>query len=331
MKRADRATALPPPLARGRAADHAPGLAGSRGSLRPLHVRRFARHLRRHRSRLRTRQRALRESLRRHPDDAVVGLRMGMVALRLAELNATPDARDAVRAFRRAAEQQPTWPVAWYSLGRAEALRAEWEQRDSLALGSRVGLGTLERAADRHRRALEADPTYAPAALALAELTLGLRDTARLRIDRGRAPACGVHGLATGRGPPRVGTGRARGRGGFGGGRVRALSRRGRQPGRRPAGARRVPPWPPATPARRPRTTTARSSTSPPPSRAIVPTSSRWPNPPSWRSSTWPAARRAPRFSAASGPTATGSTCGHPASGSGSTTGDCSMPGVTSR
>ncbi len=129
---------------------------------------------------LRIRQRALRESLRRHPDDAVGGLRMGMLALRLAELNASPDARDAVRAFRRAAEQQPNWPVAWYSLGRAEALRAEWEQRDSLALGSRVGLGTLERAADRHRRALEADPTYAPAALALAELTLGLRDTARL-------------------------------------------------------------------------------------------------------------------------------------------------------
>ncbi len=129
---------------------------------------------------LRARQFALRESLRRSPDDAIAGLRMGLVSFRLAELNVTPDARDAVRAFRRAAEQQPTWPFAWYSLGRAEALRGEWEQRDSLALGSRVGLGTLERAADRHRRALEADPTYAPAAVALAELTLDLRDTARL-------------------------------------------------------------------------------------------------------------------------------------------------------
>ena len=131
-------------------------------------------------SALRARQRALRESLRRSPADAITGLRMGLVSLRMAELNVTPDARDAVRAFRKAAEQQPSWPLAWYSLGRAEARRAEWEQRDSLALGSRVGLGTLERAADRHRRALEADPGYAPAAVALAELALGLRDTARL-------------------------------------------------------------------------------------------------------------------------------------------------------
>jgi GWxTD domain-containing protein len=47
-----------------------------------------------------------------------------------------------------------------------------------------VGIGTLERAAARHHRALEADPGFVPAALALADLTLALRDTARFPYAR---------------------------------------------------------------------------------------------------------------------------------------------------
>ena len=53
-----------------------------------------------------------------------------------------------------------------------------WERSDSLALGNRVGIGTLERALEHERRAVAADPGFVPAALTLAELALGLRDTA---------------------------------------------------------------------------------------------------------------------------------------------------------
>lgn len=113
-----------------------------------------------------------------HRDSVLAGVRLGLVRLRLAHLGASPDAREAVRALRKAAERRPTWPWAWYALGLAEARRAAWEQADRLALGSRVGVGMLERAAERHRRALEADPGFTPAAVELAELTLGLRDTA---------------------------------------------------------------------------------------------------------------------------------------------------------
>ena len=56
--------------------------------------------------------------------------------------------------------------------------RSAWERADSLALGNRVGTGTLERALAHERRAVAVDPGYPPSALTLAALALGLRDTA---------------------------------------------------------------------------------------------------------------------------------------------------------
>lgn len=115
---------------------------------------------------------------------AVRELRLGLAALRLGEDGGDPGADLARRHFGRATTLEPRWPWGWYGLGLAETRRSAWEQQDRLALGSRVGIGALERAADYHGRALEADPAFVPAALALAELTLGLRDTARLDSAR---------------------------------------------------------------------------------------------------------------------------------------------------
>jgi GWxTD domain-containing protein len=106
-------------------------------------------------------------------------LRLGLMALRLSELGARGRTADAPGILGRVTRERPDWPVAWYALGLAEAVRADREQGDPLALGSRVGIGRLERAAERQTRALAADAGYVPAALALASLTLGLRDTAR--------------------------------------------------------------------------------------------------------------------------------------------------------
>ena len=131
-------------------------------------------------ARLRDRQRDIRGTARHRPAGRLTQIHLGLVGLRLAELGSAPDAREAAKALRRAAEQRPEWPFAWYSLGLAEARRAAWERSDRLALGNRVGAATLERAASRHRRALEADPAFAPAAVALAAVTLELRDTALL-------------------------------------------------------------------------------------------------------------------------------------------------------
>ena len=91
--------------------------------------------------------------------------------------------------------------------------------------------GTGERSRPTHLRA---------GRLALGELTLGLRDTALLASRRGRASACGVRRrappaevlLAWGRVERAAANADSAAR------RIRALSRRGRQPARGPAGAR---------------------------------------------------------------------------------------------
>ncbi len=130
---------------------------------------------------LRTSARALHQLVRRAPADAIARLRLGVFNLRIAELGTERDAIAAVKTLRGVTERQPAWPLAWHALGLAEARRAVWERDNPLELGSRVGQGTLERAAHCQRRALEVDPSYAPAASAFAALTLGLRDTALFR------------------------------------------------------------------------------------------------------------------------------------------------------
>ena len=112
------------------------------------------------------------------PDRDTSHLRACLVALRLGELGADRGFGSAIDALRKMTARRPEWSYAWYALGLAETRRAAWEQSDSLALGNRVGVGTLERAAGDLRRSLQADSSFDAAALALTSLTLGLRDTA---------------------------------------------------------------------------------------------------------------------------------------------------------
>jgi GWxTD domain-containing protein len=113
-------------------------------------------------------------------EDAAAVLRSGVLALRLGELAADPDFGTALSLFRDATRRAPHRPEPWYGLGLAEEGRSEWELRNRLNLGNRVGLKALERSAASYRRALAADGSHAPAALGLARLTLALRDTMRL-------------------------------------------------------------------------------------------------------------------------------------------------------
>ncbi len=128
---------------------------------------------------LRARQRTL-----EHTTEPLAQLRLALIGLRLAELGAGADGKSAIEPARRVTRARPDWPWAWYALGLAETQRAAWEQGNTLNLGSRVGVGTLERAIGRDRRAIATDPAFIPAALHLTELTLSLRDTALFE------PAC---------------------------------------------------------------------------------------------------------------------------------------------
>jgi GWxTD domain-containing protein len=122
---------------------------------------------------------SLHRSLGRRADiDPLIALRAGYVALRLVSLGVDRDAGDARGRLRAVTAREPAWPYAWHALAEAEMRRAAYQRADSLALGSRVGTGTLERALAYERRAVDADPSCAPAALTLATLALDLRDTA---------------------------------------------------------------------------------------------------------------------------------------------------------
>jgi GWxTD domain-containing protein len=111
-------------------------------------------------------------------------LRAGLIGLRLGELDADRNFREALAGFKRAARLDPRRPEPWYGLGLAEAARSQAEMSDRLRLGSRVGLGTLERAARNYAQALDSDIRFVPAALALAQVELSLLDTARLAVAR---------------------------------------------------------------------------------------------------------------------------------------------------
>jgi GWxTD domain-containing protein len=114
---------------------------------------------------------------RERPPNALRSLRAAFASARLAELGADSSARKTREELRRLTRRQPDWPYAWHALALAETRRAAWERADPLALGNRIGTGSLERALQHEIRALAADPTYLPAALTLADLALGLRDT----------------------------------------------------------------------------------------------------------------------------------------------------------
>jgi GWxTD domain-containing protein len=120
----------------------------------------------------------LRGLLRHSKADPV---RAGLFALRLGELGADPDYSDALAQFRRGARNGEGPAEAWYGMGSAYVGRSEYEMQDRLRLGSRVGLGALERAGDNYARSLQANAHFVPAALALARVELSLLDTARLR------------------------------------------------------------------------------------------------------------------------------------------------------
>jgi GWxTD domain-containing protein len=126
--------------------------------------------------------------------DPMAAIRGGLAGLRLGELGADPDYRQAIDLLRQATRLEPGWAYGWFQLGVAEERRGRWEQTNRLALGNRVGVKRLERATDDYQRSLLADLSFGEAAQALSGLTLALRDTSRYADARDvlrRAAAAG--------------------------------------------------------------------------------------------------------------------------------------------
>ena len=128
----------------------------------------------------------LRRSLARRSTGApVTALRAAYAALRLTALGVDPDAGDARSGLRALARARTRVAVCLARAGRSGDPAIGMAAADPLALGNRVGTGSAgARARCTSSRAVAADPAYAPAAVSLASLALGLRDTAFFRPAR---------------------------------------------------------------------------------------------------------------------------------------------------
>ncbi len=118
-------------------------------------------------------------------------LRAGWVRLRLYELGDQPDAlSEATQAFRRANRLDPADPWATFGLGIALLRAADREDADPPAIVTGqafarvLGIDTRSRAERLLEGLVEADPGFAPAAVALAHAAAAARDADRLERVR---------------------------------------------------------------------------------------------------------------------------------------------------
>ena len=161
---------------------------GSHRTARPRPLPRLAR--RRHRHRRAPSAPALARPPGPQPSRGRVSVRRSSALRRGASSARIPERSDARDGLRRLTRRRPDWPYAWHALALAEIRRAaEWERADALALGNRVGTGTLERAIGTRApgaRRRTRDSCRPPSRL--ADLALGLRDTALYAARARRAP-----------------------------------------------------------------------------------------------------------------------------------------------
>ncbi|MEO5824917.1 MAG: hypothetical protein ABIR59_03445 [Gemmatimonadales bacterium] len=132
---------------------------------------------------LRVAETALIDVARSDRDNAMLHLRLGLLALRLHAVDSVPHVDDAIGEFEWAVSLQPEWPWAWFGLGVAEAAVRD---RSSSAVGGlwyMLGLDRESRSSAAFARAIHADPTFVDGILALG------RTAQAQRIDAPIAPA----------------------------------------------------------------------------------------------------------------------------------------------
>ncbi len=116
------------------------------------------------------------ELARADRDNPMLHLRLGLVALRLAELvPGTRHVEHAAQEFEWAAELRPYWPWPWYGIGLASARGRNSAGGFAGGLYSMLGLDRDRTVADAFARAILADPFFAPPLLEYADIALEQR------------------------------------------------------------------------------------------------------------------------------------------------------------
>lgn len=101
------------------------------------------------------------DSARKHRDDAVLHLRLGLVGLRIAQITGgASHFRDAEGEFEWTTQLQPQWPLGWYALGTAELAEADADPPALRTLFRALGHDVFGPAAHDLARSAEVDSTF---------------------------------------------------------------------------------------------------------------------------------------------------------------------------
>jgi GWxTD domain-containing protein len=120
---------------------------------------------------------------KRDRDNPLIHLRLGFIAYRLGEIaKSKPHYDDAAGEFEWATDLKPDWPYPWYGLGLAELAQGENSSIAIENLRQQLGLDYLSKAARAFARATQADPSFAFAAIDLANAALTQRIRPRLEV-----------------------------------------------------------------------------------------------------------------------------------------------------
>lgn len=123
------------------------------------------------------------EVAKRDRDNPLIHLRLGFIAYRIGEIaHSKPHYDDAAGEFEWATDLKPDWPYPWYGLGLAELAQGENSVVAIENLRQQLGLDYLSKAARAFARATQADPSFAFAAVDLANAALTQRIRPRLEV-----------------------------------------------------------------------------------------------------------------------------------------------------
>ena len=126
-------------------------------------------------------ERVLVELARVERDDPMHHLRLGLIAMRLAELRPTvPHLDHAIGEFEWAAELRPDWPWPWYGIGLAEARGRDRAGGFAGGLWTMIGQDRDRLSGQAFARAIAADPTFVRGLLEFARVALDQRIDAPL-------------------------------------------------------------------------------------------------------------------------------------------------------
>lgn len=115
-------------------------------------------------------------------DSTLLHLKLGFLALRIADLGVQGHYEDAASEFTWATELEPDWPYGWYGLGLAETGVGAPEISFIAGLHQMFGKDHLTRAAMAFARAAQVDPSFVYGLVELANTALRQRVNVKLEL-----------------------------------------------------------------------------------------------------------------------------------------------------